>query len=198
MLTGIILASGFSRRFNGDKLTFMVQGKSIIACVVENCLESRLDEIIVIYRSDEVYEVLRDYNIKLLRNENAQEGMAAGMRLGVEKASKNADGYMVFMGDQILFGSSDTDRMIDAFMKHGKIIAASYEGKRRNPVIFPSSYRDKILSIHGDEGGRSILKNEGKDIVLVEYEAIKSLDIDRAEDVDSILKHLKKRDIQDV
>lgn len=192
MLTGIILASGFSRRFNGDKLTYMVKGKSIVAHVVENCLNSRLDEIIVIYRNDEVYELLMNYNIKIFRNENAQEGMAAGMRLGVENASYNSEGYMIFMGDQILFLSSDIDKMIDVFEKQGKISAASYDGKRRNPVIFPSSYRDKILSIHGDEGGRSILKNEEDDIVLVEFENIKSFDIDRTVDVNTILKYLEK------
>jgi|LGVF01.2.fsa_nt_gb molybdenum cofactor cytidylyltransferase len=193
MLTGIILASGFSKRFKSDKLSYKIFDKPLVEHVVNYCLESKLLEVIVVYRKMDIHEYLKDYNIKLIKNDNAEEGMSASLRLGVENADINSDGYMILMGDQILFDSSDIDRMIEEFENNRKIIAATYEGKRRTPVIFPSVYRDKLMKLRGDEGGRSIFKDESNERIYLEYEKIKSIDIDRIEDVEYVLKHLNKK-----
>jgi molybdenum cofactor cytidylyltransferase len=193
MLSGIILASGFSRRFKSDKLTYEIFDKPLVEHVVNNCLDSKLDEIIVVYRKNEIFEYLKKYNIKLIRNEHAEEGMAASLRLGVKNSSSASDGYLILMGDQILFNSNDIDKMIDEFESNEIIIAATYEGKRRTPVIFPSSYYDQLIMMRGDEGGRSILKDESNKRIHLEYERIKSIDIDRIEDVETVLKYLKNK-----
>ncbi|SHJ04122.1 molybdenum cofactor cytidylyltransferase [Dethiosulfatibacter aminovorans DSM 17477] len=192
MLSGIILASGFSRRFASDKLTYRVLGMPLVEHVVKNCLDSKLDEVIVVYRKIQINEYLKNYNIKCIKNENAEEGMSASLRLGIENTDPKSDGYMILMGDQILFDSNDINRMIEEYEIHEKIIAATYKGKRRTPVIFPSSYYDRLMKIKGDEGGRSILKDSGNDTIYIEYDSIKSIDIDRMEDVDKVLEYLEE------
>lgn len=192
MLSGIILASGFSRRFSSDKLTYRVLGKPLIEHVVKNCMDSKLDEIIVVYRKEQIHEFLKNYDAKCIKNENAEEGMSASLRIGVENTDSKSDGYMILMGDQILFDSSDINRMIEEYEIHEKIIAATYEGKRKTPVIFPSSYHDRLMKIRGDEGGRSIFKDCGNDVAYIEYDSIKSIDIDRMEDVHKVLEYIEK------
>lgn len=192
MVSGIILASGFSKRFKSDKLTYSILGKPIVEHVVKNCLGSKLDEVIVVYRNNEIYECLMNLDIKLIRNDYAEEGMAASLRIGVENADRGSDGYMILMGDQILFNSSDINRMIVEFEEREKIIAAAYDGKRRTPVIFPSSYYDKLLKMKGDEGGRGILRDKSNERYYLQFEKIKSIDIDRREDVETVLQYLDK------
>ena len=65
MITGIILASGFSRRMKADKLLIDIEGSALIERVIKACVDSRLDDIILIYRSEEVKKIGEKYNIKL-------------------------------------------------------------------------------------------------------------------------------------
>lgn len=192
MITGIILASGFSRRFKSDKLTYKISNRPLVEHVVINCLDSKLDEVIVVYRKNEIFECLKNYDVKLVKNENAEAGMSESLKKGAENAHVDSKGYMIFMGDQILFDSDDIDMMLDEFENHRIIIAASYGGKRMTPVLFPACYRDEILKLSGDEGGRSILANKDNDRIYVEYDSEKSIDIDEVEDVDRIQKILNK------
>ena len=46
MITGIILASGFSRRMKADKLLIDIEGSALIERVIKACVDSRLDDII--------------------------------------------------------------------------------------------------------------------------------------------------------
>ena len=57
MITGIILASGFSKRMNRDKLLMEIDGVPMVERVIERAVESRLDEVILVYRVDEVKRI---------------------------------------------------------------------------------------------------------------------------------------------
>ena len=54
MITGIIMASGFSKRMKTDKLTIEIEGMKIIERVIEATISSKLDKIILVYRTEEI------------------------------------------------------------------------------------------------------------------------------------------------
>ncbi len=187
MISGIVLASGFSSRFGSDKLLIDFKGKEVIRWVVDSCIGSRLDEIIVVYRTPELVDLLKDYPVKLVENKIAHSGMSASVRLGVSSLSNQSIGCLILMGDQPLFGKNDINIMIDRFMRDKFLIVASHDGKRKNPVIFPRLYYKKLLSSSGDKGGRDIIDNT-PDKILIEFDYEKLLDIDTKYDLARLIR----------
>ncbi len=54
MITGIILASGFSNRMKRDKLLMEIEGIPMVERVIQSSIKSKLDEVILVYRVNEV------------------------------------------------------------------------------------------------------------------------------------------------
>jgi molybdenum cofactor cytidylyltransferase len=182
MISAVVLASGFSARFGSDKLLSDFKGKAVIRWVLDSCLDSRLEEIIVVYRRTELLGLLRDLPIKLIQNKMAHSGMSASVKLGISSLSKDSTGCMILMGDQPLFGKDDINLMIDKFSSNRVLIAASHNGERKNPVIFPSNFYADLLVSSGDKGGRDIIDND-PDKILIEFDAFKLMDIDTIDDL---------------
>ena len=74
MITGIIMASGFSNRMGKDKLLIEINGKKIIEWVIIALKDSNLDEIILVYRTEEIKKIGESYGIKTVLNPNAHLG----------------------------------------------------------------------------------------------------------------------------
>ncbi len=184
-MTGIILASGFSRRFNGDKLLAIYKHQPLIQIVIENCLDSRLDEVIVIYRNPEVLKLIKKYPIHLIENPNAHEGMSASLKLGIGSLNPSVEACMVIMGDQPLFLADDFNRLISHYLTNPILTAAAYNNQRKTPVIFPRKYFNDLLETHGDSGGRHIIDKE-KNKQLVVFDQEKLFDIDTQEELNQI------------
>ena len=186
MISAVVLASGFSTRFGSDKLLSDFKGKAVIRWVLDNCLDSRLEEIIVVYRRTELLGLLRDLPIRLIHNEMAHSGMSASVKLGISSLSNTSTGCMILMGDQPLFGKDDINLMIDKFSSNEVLIATSHNGKRKNPVIFPSKYYADLLATSGDKGGRDIIDND-PDKMFIEFDAFKLMDIDTINDLEQLI-----------
>ncbi len=186
MISAVVLASGFSTRFGSDKLLSDFKGKAVIRWVLDSCLDSRLEEIIVVYRRTELLGLLRDLPIRLIHNEMAHSGMSASVKLGISSLSNTSTGCMILMGDQPLFGKDDINLMIDKFSSNEVLIATSHNGKRKNPVIFPSKYYADLLATSGDKGGRDIIDND-PDKMFIEFDAFKLMDIDTINDLEQLI-----------
>lgn len=175
LITGIIMASGFSRRIDSNKLVLDFKGKPIIERVIKAVKESDIDEIIMVYREDTIKEIGIRNNIKAIPNYKAELGQSQSIKIGVRNASKKTNGFMFFVGDQPLLNTITINKLIKVF-KDGEypIVVPNYNGKRGNPVIFSSSFKEELLNITGDHGGRSIImKNQDKvEFVKFENEAI--------------------------
>ncbi|MEW8974353.1 MAG: nucleotidyltransferase family protein [Tissierellaceae bacterium] len=182
MITGIIMASGFSNRMGKDKLLIDVNGKKIIERVIEAAKYSKLDEVILIYRTEEVRYIGETYKIKTIYNPSAHLGQSQSVIIGVESSEEGT--YMFFIGDQPFISVGLIDLLIDKYNKESeKIIVPYYENMIGMPIIFPSSLREELLRIWGDKGGGEIIRNNPlliKKVYIDDEYLIK--DIDTVED----------------
>ncbi|MBW2554165.1 MAG: NTP transferase domain-containing protein, partial [Deltaproteobacteria bacterium] len=80
MITGIILASGFSRRMEDEKLLLKVDDVPMVERVIKAAHASLIDEIILIYRRDAINALANQYGIKAVLNPHAEKGQSAVMR----------------------------------------------------------------------------------------------------------------------
>ena len=168
LITGIILASGFSRRMEDEKLLLAVGGVPMVERVVRAAQSPLIAEGILIYRRDAVKEIGKRYNLKTVYNPHAEEGQSAAVKLGISSAQPAADGFMFFVGDQPCLTQSTVNELIGIFAeKKSSVVVPLYRGRRGNPVIFPSLLRDTLLRLEGDCGGRTVIEGMENNIVLV-------------------------------
>jgi molybdenum cofactor cytidylyltransferase len=191
MITGIILASGYSRRMKSDKLIMNINGKPMVEWAIRACSDSKLDNIILVYRTPKVKEIGERYKIKSVYNEKAYLGQSEGVKLGVKYANNNG-GYMFLAGDMPYIDSKLIDRLIEEYNKNpDSIIVPFYNGKQGMPTIFPKIYRKDFLNINGDKGGRNIIR-ENPNLVKKVYIKDEKLgvDIDCMEDIKKVNKQM--------
>ena len=79
LITGIIIASGFSRRMDKEKLLLKVEGIPMIERVIRAAKSSQIDELIIIYQKDEIKEIAKKYGIKMIYNQHADKGQSAAV-----------------------------------------------------------------------------------------------------------------------
>ena len=83
MISGIILASGFSKRMEQEKLLLPVGGIALVERVMRAARASRLDDVILIYQKEEIEKIGRKYGITAVYNSRAAEGQSAAIKLGI-------------------------------------------------------------------------------------------------------------------
>ncbi|WP_304942149.1 molybdenum cofactor cytidylyltransferase [Vallitalea guaymasensis] len=183
MVTAIILAAGFSRRFGREKLLMKLDGKPMITHVIETIIKSDFKEIILVYQNEEIKKIAENYNVKYVYNQSAITGMSSSIKCAIMEASET-DAYMFINGDQPFVDSQVIEELITTFNNRKEsIIVPRYDGERGNPVIFGSNWKDDFLRITGDIGGRNIIKDNKDEVYYLDISESKwGLDIDTKED----------------
>lgn len=181
------MASGFSHRMGKDKLLMEINGKKVIELIIEAAKHSDLDEVILIYRLKEIRDIAKSYNIKTIYNEKAQLGQSQSVILGVENSKNNS--YMFLVGDQPFISHLIINKLINCYRENkDKIIIPSNNNRIYMPTIFPAKFKQELLQVKGDKGGREIIRNNPRSIKMVNIDDGNLLkDIDTMEDYNKIL-----------
>lgn len=195
-VSGIILASGFSRRMGANKLLLPLGGIPVIERIIAETVRSRLEETILVCAGEEIAEVGRRYGTKIVHNSSPQEGQSRSVRLGTAAAVEYADGLMFLVGDQPLVTADIIDQLVDRFRKVDcGAVVSYYKGRRGNPVIFSSHSREELMGLQGDSGGRVLLEKMEDGVEAVEFDDEKpGIDIDTAEEYEKLLGHIGKHE----
>lgn len=175
----ILEAAGNSTRFGSNKLLhIMDNGRPMIASIFDTVRPLDVYRKILVTQYDEV-AALAD-NIEIVMNDRPDLGISRSMQLGLAAAG-DADAYMFCVCDQPGLKTTTLERLIEAYKKGtAGIVSLSWKGKMCNPKIFASRYREELMSLSGDTGGRQIIASHKDDILLVEAESEDEVkDIDR-------------------
>ena len=198
----IILASGSSKRFNGNKLLYQfksLNGKTLFENTIERIYEVKkminkdkkiksIDiQILVISIYDKILnKEFENKDYEAIYNENHNEGISGSIILGTKEALKmNADSFAFFVCDNPFLKSDDIFMMLKYFYYSQKNIGSMYANNSpSNPAIFSMKYKDDILNLKGDNGALSIIKNNMIDTFFYAIDKNKLKDIDMREDLD--------------
>jgi len=170
MISAILLAAGQSKRM-GELKQLMPFGQStIVEQAVDNLLGSAVDEVIVVvgYKAEDVIKAIAAKPIKLVINPDYEQGMSTSVIAGLSLVHSGVQGVMLALGDQPLVDSQTINRLIEEFYTHDKGIAIpTYQGRRGHPIIFAIKYKEQLLKLRGDMGGRQIIEDHPDDVVEV-------------------------------
>ena len=175
----ILEAAGDSKRFGSNKLLhIMDDGRPMIASILDAVRPIDVYKKILVTQYDEVAKLASGFDIVM--NDRPDLGISRSMKLGLMSAG-NADAYMFCVCDQPGLTTATIEKLIDAYKKGtAGIVSLAWQGKMRNPKIFSSLYREELMKLEGDTGGRQIIDAHKKDLLLVEAESEDEVkDIDR-------------------
>ena len=166
----ILEAAGDSKRFGSNKLLhIMDDGRPMIASILDAVRPLEAYRKIIVTQYDEVAELAPDFEI--VRNDRPDLGISRSMQLGLTAAG-DADAYMFCVCDQPGITAATLEKLIEAYKKGSAgIVSLAWQGKMGNPKIFSSLYREELMSLSGDTGGRQIIDAHKKDLLLVEAES---------------------------
>jgi len=186
MVSAILLAAGQSKRM-GELKQLMPFGQStIVEQAVDNLTGSAVDEVIVVvgYKAKDVIKAIAARPIKLVINPDYEQGMSTSVIAGLNLVQSKVQGVMLALGDQPLVDSQTINILIEEFYNHDKGIAVPiYRGRRGHPIIFAIKYKEQLLKLRGDVGGRQIIEDHPDDVleVAVDSESVVA-DFDTTDD----------------
>lgn len=178
----ILLASGNSTRFKGNKLLALVNDKPMYMNVIEKILKLNFNKIILVTQYEEIRTALFEQPIQVVMNNNSEIGISQSIKLGIE-SDMEADAYMFMVCDQPFISTDTIQSLVDRFVQSGKGMACvQYKERLGNPTIFSKKYKDELLSLKGDVGGKAVMKKYMNDLELVQVtKKIELMDIDNKE-----------------
>ncbi len=185
----ILLAAGNSNRFKGNKLLAAVNNKPMYMNIFEKVLKINFNKIILVTRYEEIKESLLKQKVEVVMNYNSELGISHSIKLGIQK-SDDADAYMFMVCDQPFITLDSIKALIDVYMKNNKGLACvKYEGNLGNPAIFSKKYRNDLMNLKGDIGGKYIINKNLDDLVIVKIcNELEITDIDTREELENIEK----------
>ena len=191
MISGIILAAGAAERMGRQKLLLDLRGKPILQWVLEAALSSELDEVVCVVReANEIQKgiSLKDDKLRWVTNEKASEGQNTSVIAGLKAINPQSEAALFLVGDQPLVKRDLIDGLIDLFRKTtALIVAPTFQGQTRNPVLFRKDLFPEFLKLTGDRGGRKLIeKYKDKAVFLQWKEEAPFLDVDRWEDYERL------------
>jgi len=170
MLSSILLAAGKSKRMGRLKQLMPWGQSTMMEKTIDNLLDSSIDEIVVVlgFQAEEVKKVIGDRPVKLVINPDYEQGMSTSIITGLKLVDDRTQAVLFALADQPLVDCQTIDRLIEEYKSSDKGIAVpTYQGRRGNPVIFALKYKDELLGLCGDIGGRQIIRDYPEDVLEV-------------------------------
>lgn len=191
MVNAIIMASGYSTRMGKNKLMLPLKEKPIIEHVIDAITKCKFNEIILVGQEKKVLDIAKNKNILTILNTKPYKGQSQSIKLGILNTS-SAKGYMFFTGDQPLLDSHTINLLLNKFINNNDyIVIPKYKNTVGSPTIFPEKFKNELLNLQGDIGGKIIINNHMNKILFVDLKNRYSLfDIDTPEDYEYIKKNL--------
>lgn len=182
-LTLILLAAGDSRRFQENKLLYQLDGKPMYRHIVDQLSALPVNifhKKIVVSQYPEILTDLEQAGYQTVENKHSSWGISYSVWLGVDADEKESDAYCFAVCDQPFLKSESILRLVREWAENGKGIGCLVHGDELgNPVIYADKYREELLALEGDRGGKQVLRRHLEDVYLCSVDDAKELrDID--------------------
>ena len=195
MICAIVLAAGRSERMGTQKLLLPLGGKPVIARIVDELRQCRLQKIIVVVGRDgeAVEHALNGRDVTFVTNPDPSGDMLSSVRSGLHATTIGCEAMLIVLGDQPNISSELASKLIERFPESGDgIVVPTHLGQRGHPLLIAARFRDELLSQHEGVGLRGLLAAHPEVVLRLELEdATVFADMDTPEDYQNQLARAK-------
>jgi molybdenum cofactor cytidylyltransferase len=172
MISAVVLATRRAQRIGEPEFFLPLNGKPALQWLLESALASVLGEIVCVF--DDLKSARRQINLvddKLFWLVNsADRGQSATVITGLWAIHPKSDGVMFLDGDQPFIRKDLIDALIKKFYESSALIVApSFDGKTRSPILFHRELFPELLKLTGDRRERLLLRGREKFTALVQW-----------------------------
>jgi len=185
MITAIVLASGYSSRMGENKLLLLKDNIPMVEHLFRQLSQINFHEVIVVTQYDEVEKLAKSYGYISIINMTPQRGISESIKLGVKNTDIDSN-FMFFTGDQPFLREEVIKKIMD-ISDNRYITVPRLLGERKSPVIFGKVYREELLKLDGDTGGKEIINKNLNSVKYLDFSGGNDfLDIDTREEYEKI------------
>jgi nicotine blue oxidoreductase len=183
-VAGLVLAAGEGRRLGWPKALVEIDGERLVDRAVRVLRDGGCDPVVVVLGAAVVEVPGAD---EVVVNSDWASGMGSSVGVGLDAlaAHDGVDAVVFSLVDQPRIGKEAVQRLVAAFADGARVAAATYGGRRRNPVLVASEHWDEVRRLAvGDVGARAFLGAHSEIALDVACDDIADpVDIDTAEDL---------------
>ena len=185
----VVMAAGESRRFGTEnKLLREFDGIPLYVRALSAIPQGVFDAVCVVTGYEPIRQLAEKLGFQTVINDRPDLGVSRTIRLGLEQLA-DCDGAAFMTADQPLLTAQTLTALADAFSKMPDcILAASHEGKRGNPCLFPQDLFGELLTLEGDVGGSRVIRGHQDRLRLLEVPGEELEDCDTAEALEALKK----------
>jgi molybdenum cofactor cytidylyltransferase len=183
MVSAVVLAAGRAESMGEQEVLLPLGDKPVLQRVLEGALASKIREVVCVVSDLESarrhFTVENERLIWLLKC-GSDGGPNSSIIAGLWAIDPNSDGVLFLAGDQPFIRSELIDALIERFESgHALIVAPSFQGQPRNPLLFRRQLFPDLLKLTGGRSGRALLEKNRDRAELVPWgEEIPFFDID--------------------
>ena len=208
MIAGILLASGASTRFGGDKLLAALDGRPVVRWSAE-ALAGTVDALVVVVREDSdrsalrpevrsaespIRRALEGLPVRWAINRDAEHGMSTAIRTGIAVLPAHVDAAIVALGDQPLVDAGVVAQLVARWRERGaRAVQPRYADGRGHPVLFDASLFPALCALEGDVGARAVLDSAGDALELLTVAGPRPVDVDTPDALRVVAAELARR-----
>lgn len=190
-IAAIVLAAGRSSRMGANKMLLPLDGHPMVWHMVQTACASSADVVLVVLgnEADTVAAALPEGQYQRVDNPHFADGLSTSLQAGLDALPAEIDGALILLADTPRTSLATLETILAAARESPeRIVATNQGGKPTPPVYWPRTLFADLHTIHGDEGGRSLLARSPDAVRLVELaDPNEALDIDAPEDYQRIL-----------
>jgi molybdenum cofactor cytidylyltransferase len=187
----VLLAAGASSRLGRPKALLPYRGTVLIAHVAEQMKRAQIGPVAVVTGAERegIEAALRD--VVFAHNAAWAEGMAGSIRTGVSALLQHygeLESVTLCVCDQPYVTPTLFQALQTAQVQSRKpVIASAYADTLGTPMLFTRSYFEKLLSLDGKSGAKSLIAASPRDVARVAFD-LGAVDIDTEEDYRALLR----------
>jgi len=190
-VSGVLIASGASRRLGKPKQLLPWQGSALINKIIDNIRKSAIDELVIVlgYKHKEISNVL-DKSNQILINENWELGKSESIKMGLHEIALRSDAVVFFTSDQPFLSVELIDQIIIKASITGADIVTTRSGDITSiPTLFKNSTFKSLLDLQDEDGGKKVINTQKYETDFVYWDDQRILiDIDTECDYQTVLK----------